>query len=121
MGNLVEALFLSQNGAILAQKSGIDGDEARDRILVDNLAEHNRPTLTRDGVHGDDAHARGIDVLRSPVVIRAAGNDIPAQVIHRDDLRRNLGLLDDGPQHLPAIVFAHHLEIARVVNGAYGG
>src|SRR3954468_14417931 len=61
-------------------------------------------------------------ILGAPLVrFRIAMDDVPAQVIHRDDLGRKVGFVALWPHNLPVAVVVHQLEILVFVERADGG
>src|SRR6185437_1699414 len=57
------------------------------------------------------------NVLRAPVISFTAPDNVPAEVIHRNDLRWNRGIFLRYPHNLPLSVIFYHLQIARIVEG----
>ena len=86
-------------------------------IFVQKFAQHDDAVSAVHRVHVDDAHVRRFHVLRPPFVSRTAIDDIPAQIVHGNHLRRHVLLLHQRPIHRPAVPVPDDVQVARIFEG----
>ena len=98
----------------LRKQRGSHRHECGHDIFVQQFAQHDDAISAVHRMHVDDANVRRFHILRSPVVSRTAIDHIPAQIVHRDHLRRHVLLLHERPIHCPAVPVPDDVQIARV-------
>ena len=64
---------------------------------------------------------RAINVLHPPVIARASADHVPAQVVHRNDLRWQLRAAVNWPHNLPCVSGSLHSQITRIVEWSHAG
>ena len=120
MCDLVEAALVVDGLAGAVHECGIDVHEGGDCVLVDDLAHYHRAFGGVYCVHGNDSHPGGVDIARAPSVVGAAIHEIPAQIVHGDNLGGNGGRSKLGPNYFPDVAFVLEVEVANILNRTDG-
>ena len=64
--------------SVFSQQSCLHGYVSGNHILIQNLTQYHHPVATIHGMHVHDADVRRLYVLRTPVILRAAVDNVPA-------------------------------------------
>jgi len=92
----------------------LDCGESRNNVLIQNFTQHNDATTAIDRAHVHNANVGRFHVLRPPIVLRATVDNIPAQVVDRNHLRRHTSFPDNWPRYLPPISCSNDMQIADI-------
>src|SRR5437868_5920449 len=121
VGDLIEARLLSELLADFADDDSLNVNMTLDRIFVHEVSQDDDLAFALDRIHRGDAHMRTLGVLSTPFVgFRVGMDDVPAQVVHWNYLRRQVLFVVLRPHDLPVPVVADQSEISIFKQGADG-
>src|SRR5579872_175040 len=121
MQDFVEAALVIDWVSRCIDERCMDVYECGNRVFIDDLTHYYRAFVGIHRVHRDDTDVRGINIARAPLRAgRVPSDQIPSQVVHRNNLSGLIRWRSFVPDHLPLPAGTRQVEIAHILDWTDG-